>query len=330
MKSRQRNLTLFFSRFLKMNSAKTAPIALVVFAFAAVYILWGTTYLAIVIGLETIPPFLMAALRFAVAAVFLFGICIFRKDEIFSRVLYKNLLPGVVILTGGQGLLFWSEQYISSGTAAILVSSLPLWYVLLDRKNWKTYAANKLVMAGLFLGFAGIIIMFQRYLNWPEGSGTMQMLGIVAVLMAGICWALGTLWTKNHGNEYSIFANVGWQLVGGLLSCLVVAFCSGELSHFSVSSVSLRSVLATLYLALIGSVIAFVAFHWLMTVRPPAVVGTYAYVNPVIAVLLGWLVADEQITLDQIAGMIVILVSAFLVNSPKYFRRQQVIPEDKY
>ncbi len=297
---------------------KNPAIGLVLLAFAAVYILWGTTYVVIVIGLESIPPFIMAAIRFLVAGVVLFLICFFRKENILVKGIYKNLLLGTIILTGGQGLLFWSEQYIPSGTAAIVVSSLPLWYVLLDRKNWSSYFRNPLIMTGLVLGFVGIILLFQKYLQLPENTGRLHIMGMLAVVLACICWAAGTLWHKNHENKYSIFLNIGWQLTGGFISSLIVAMALNEFPKFSLAAVSLPSWLAVLYLAVIGSVVAFVAFNWLMVVRAPAVVGTYAYVNPVIAVILGWLVAGEEISLLQIAGMVIILVSAFLVNSPKY------------
>jgi drug/metabolite transporter (DMT)-like permease len=120
-----------------------------------------------------------------------------------------------------------------------------------------------------------------------------------------------------------MFLNLGWQLIGGFLSSLLIGYLSGELKSFSLSAVSMNSWLATLYLAVAGSLVAFIAFNWLMTVRPAAIVGTYAYVNPVIAVLLGWLMANEKITLLQVVGMFIILLSAFLVNSPKYLAKKE-------
>ena len=228
------------------------------------------------------------------------------------------MLLGIVILTGGQGLLAWAELYIPSGYAAILVSTLPLWYVLLDRKNWNIYFKNKLILTGLILGFFGILLLFKKYLGASTGTGVLQLLGLLAVLGACVCWAAGTLYYKNHVNQSSMFVNLGWQLIGGFLSSLLVGFFSGEFTGFSFAAVSMHSWLATLYLAVAGSLVAFIAFSWLMTVRPAAIVGTYAYVNPVIAVLLGWLMANESITLVQIAGMFIILLSAFLVNSAKY------------
>lgn len=296
---------------------------LIFIAFACTYIIWGTTYLAILIGLKTLPPFIMAAIRFFIAGSVLLIIAGVKGEKVWVGGIYKNLLLGIIILSGGQGLLAWAELYIPSGYAAILVSTLPLWYVVLDRKNWQRYFNNKLILTGLILGFVGILLLFKKYLGASTGTGFLQVAGLLAVLGACICWAAGTLYSKNNVNQNSLFINLGWQLAGGSLSCLLIGFLSGELSGFSFASVSLNSWLATLYLAVAGSLIAFIAFTWLMTVKPAAIVGTYAYINPVIAVLLGWLVANERITLLQVAGMFIILLSAFLVNSPTYVQRKR-------
>jgi drug/metabolite transporter (DMT)-like permease len=300
---------------------KKPALWLVLIAFASTYIIWGTTYFAILVGLETIPPFFMASMRFLIAGIVLLIIAGLRGENIWAPGIYKNMTLGIIILTGGQGLLFWAEQYIPSGYAAILVSTLPLWYVLLDRKNWSSYFKNKLILTGLILGFFGILLLFKKYLGASTGSSFLQFLGLLAVLLACICWAAGTLYYKNHGNQKSMFLNLGWQLMGGFLSSLLIGFFSGELNSFSLAGVSINSWLATLYLAVAGSLVAFIAFSWLMTVRPAAIVGTYAYVNPVIAVLLGWLLANEAITIPQVAGMLIILFSAFLVNSPNYMAK---------
>lgn len=301
-----------------INPDKKPVLWLVLIAFSATYIIWGTTYFAILIGLETLPPFIMGSIRFLVAGAVLMIIVALRGEDIWAPGLFKNMLLGVVILTGGQGSLFWAEQYISSGYAAVLVSTLPLWYVLLDRKNWHNYFKNKLILAGLILGFLGILLLFKKYAGVSTGSSLLQIFGLMAVLLACICWAAGTLYYKNHLNGSSMFLNLGWQLIGGFISSLLFGFLIGELNGFSLAGVSMHSWLATLYLAVAGSLIAFVAFNWLMTVKPAAIVGTYAYVNPVIAVLIGWMLANEQITFLQLIGMFIILLSAFLVNSPKY------------
>ncbi|MEO8765706.1 MAG: EamA family transporter [Ginsengibacter sp.] len=297
---------------------KKPALWLIVLAFACTYIIWGTTYIAILIGIKTLPPFIMASVRFFVAGTILLLIAALKGENVWVRGVYKNMLLGIIILSGGQGLLAWSELYIPSGYAAILVSTLPLWYVVLDRKNWSTYFKNKIILTGLLLGFAGILLLFKKYINASNDTTFLQLLGLAAVLGACVCWAWGTLYYKNQVNQGSIFLNLGWQLMGGFLSSILVSYLGGEFKGFSFGNVNINSWLATLYLSVAGSLVAFIAFNWLMTVRPAAIVGTYAYVNPVIAVLLGWLIANENISLVQVSGMVIILLSAFLVNSPKY------------
>ncbi len=308
-----------------MAGNKAPTIWLIIMAYSATYVLWGTTYFAVLVGLQTLPPFIMAAVRFLMAGLVLLLIVYIKEGRLAMPGMFKNMLLGVIILTGGQGLLFWSEQYIASGTAAILVSALPLWYVLLDTKNRKTYFSNKLILSGLVVGFLGILLLFKKYLGASTVNTQWQIFGLLAVIGACICWASGTLYYKNNVNQNSLFLNLGWQLIGGFLSSVLVAFCTLEFNSFSLANVSRNSWLATLYLAVAGTLLAFVAFSWLLTVRPAAVVGTYAYVNPVIAVLLGWLMANEEISFLQIVGMVIILFSAFLVNSPKYIRKKNEI-----
>ena len=141
---------------------KKPALWLVVIAFACTYLIWGTTYMAILIGIETLPPFLMAAIRFLVAGIALLIIAVLKGENIWARGLFRNMLLGIVILSGGQGLLAWAELYIPSGYAAILVSTLPLWYVLLDRKNWNIYFKNKVILAGLLLGFGASAAVFVK------------------------------------------------------------------------------------------------------------------------------------------------------------------------
>lgn len=291
---------------------------LVVMAFAAIYIIWGTTYVAIVIGIKTLPPFIMAAIRYIIAAVVLLIICKIRGEVIIVKDAVQKMLLGAVILTGGQASLFWAEKYIESGFTAIIVSTLPLWYVLLDRRLWGSYFKNKYIITGLILGFIGIIILFRQHASIStDGNSIMQFWGLVSILGACVFWVIGTLYYKNHENSDSLFLNLGWQLMGGCLSSLLVGFVCGELNGFSFVNVSSESWLAVIFLAVAGSLVAFIAFNWLMTVKPAAIVGTYAYVNPVIAVILGWLIADETITGLQVIGMAIVLTSAFMVNVNK-------------
>ncbi len=287
-------------------------------SFAAIYFIWGTTYLAIVIGLETIPPFTMAALRFLIASVLLIAYSMLKKEPFPTyQALLKNAVIGITVLAGGQGLLIWSEQYIASGYASILLATLPIWFVLIDRKNWSFYFKSGYILSGILLGLTGIGILFGEKLLADSSSindAKMQLFASLLVLTGAVCWVGGTLYNRSQPASGSIHKNLGYQLFFGFLSCLLIAFLLEEPVEELWIETSARSLLASVYLSVAGSIIAYVAYTWLLTQMPSAIVGTYAYVNPIVAVLLGWLVADELITQQQLIGMIIILVSAVLIN----------------
>ncbi|WP_285009857.1 EamA family transporter [Pedobacter faecalis] len=289
----------------------------VILAFAAVYIIWGTTYLAIKIGLEDFPPFLMAGFRYVVAGLLLAVICVVRRQQLIDNTVWRNILLGAVMLTLGQGVLFWAELYLSSGLTAVLVSTLPIWYIVVDRKNWKGYFNSWLTFAGIALGLAGILLLFKDQLSGGSEDGTMKLIASLTVLGSCLSWAVGSIYYKNHAQAGRLFPDVSWQLLGGAVACLLVSLFADPLASFSFSQVSLRTWAAISYLAVAGSVVAFTASYYLLSVRPPAVVGTYAYVNPIIAVLLGVLVANEHISVSQVLGIAIILVAAYLSNRAK-------------
>jgi drug/metabolite transporter (DMT)-like permease len=287
-------------------------------AFSAIYIIWGTTYLVIRIGLESVPPFLMASMRYILAGFLLLLFCRIKGEALFSKYAINNMLLGAFMLTLGQGVLFWAEKYISSGLTAVFSSTLPIWYIIADTKKWRTYFRSKLTMVSILLGIIGIIILFQS----PSGNTEQHAIGmavLASIVAVGscLCWAIGSLYFTYHHTEGSLYVNVGWQLVGGTVACLLISLITGECNIFSFKAVTTNSWLAILYLAIAGSIVAFIALYWLLARRPAPIVGTYAYVNPVIAVLLGYLIADEKITTTQVIGMIVILIAAYLANSVK-------------
>ena len=291
----------------------------VLLAFGSVYIIWGTTYLAIVIGLESIEPFLLASMRYIIAGFLLLLFCLIKKEAIFNRSALNNILLGAVMLPLGQGVLFWAEKYISSGLTAVFISTLPIWYIVADRRNWKNYFNSKLTLISILLGIIGIVILFGSPSATAEQQTTgMTIIASLVVVMSCFCWAVGSLYFKYSHKTGSLFSNIGWQLVGGVITCMLISFFTGELNKFSFSAVTANSWFAVFYLAIAGSIIAFVSLYWLLDRRPAAVVGTYAYVNPVIAVLLGYLFANESISVIQVIGMLVILIAAYLANSVKF------------
>ena len=289
----------------------------IILAFAAIYLIWGTTYLAVRIGVTTIPPFLMGAMRYLLACIAFLAWAAAKGEKMINSSVAKNLLLGAIMQTGGQAILFWSEKYISSGFTAILVGTEPIWFILLDKPQWKYCFKNKLVLLGVATGFIGIIVLFRNLFTQSSSISVSHSLQLVAsgvALLSAAVWAGGSLYFKYSKTEGSLYLNLGWQLVGGVLSCLIVSGCTGELQGFAFRNISLQSWLSVFYLAVAGSIIAFSCYNWLLTQKPSSVVGTYAYINPMIAVLVGSLLAGEQIVTTQVIGMIIILVSAWLIS----------------
>jgi len=290
----------------------------IILSFAAVYIIWGTTYLAIKIGIADMPPFFMAMWRYLIAGVLLLGYSMARKQHIFKTEVLRNFLLGCFMLTFGQAVLFWAELYVPSGLAAVLNASLPIWFIVVDRANWKTNLKNQRIIWGILIGLAGIVLLFKdQSLTGGGASGNLVIIASLIIIASCICWAIGSLYYKHHRKEENLTADVGWQLLGGMVSCFVITLFRGELNGFHFSQVSTNTWLAILYLAIAGSVLTFLALYYLLSVRPASIVGTYAYINPVVAVFLGWAMANESISKWQLAGIAVILFSAWLVNSSK-------------
>jgi drug/metabolite transporter (DMT)-like permease len=288
-------------------------------AFAAIYIIWGTTYLAIKIGIEFLPPYIMASIRYLIAGILLLTFCTIRGESIFSIDIRQNLLLGTFVMTLGQATAFWSEKYISSGLTAVFNSLLPICYIIADRRNWVNYRKSKLTLVSIGLGILGIIILFISPAAASEShTGVITVVASAVTVMSCFCWAVGSLYYKYHNKSGSLFGNLGWQLLGGVVSCLIISFIGKEWSGFDLGSVPWRGWAAVCYLAIAGSIVALIALYWLLARRPAAIVGTYAYVNPVIAVLLGYMIANEKITLIQIFGMVVILVAAYIANQVKF------------
>jgi drug/metabolite transporter (DMT)-like permease len=288
-------------------------------AFGAIYIIWGTTYLAIKIGIEEFPPFIMAAIRYFIAGVILLLICLTKRENIFSKGVGYQLLLGAFIMTFGQAIAFWSEKYIASGLTAVFNSLLPLCYIIADRRNWGNYKGSKLTILSISLGLIGIVILFINPSRASEEhTGPLSFIASVVTVAGCYFWAVGSLYYKYHKKTGSLLENVGWQLIGGMICCALIAAITREWNSFDPRVISPKSWFAVVYLAIAGSILALLALYWLLARRPAAVVGTYAYVNPVIAVILGFLIAGEQITIVQILGMVLILVAAYMANQVKF------------
>ena len=289
---------------------------LLVAAFAAVYIFWGSTYLAIKYAIETLPPFLMAGSRFVLAGSILYIWARFSKD--YEKPSFKHwrtsFIVGTLLLLGGNGGVVIAQHYISSSLAALLVATEPFWIVLLSwlwlkgaRPNWK-------VALGLLIGFVGVYLLIGGQGNSSE-NGSGQIFGAFLVVAAAFSWATGSMYGLRATTPKSSALTAGMQMLSGGLVLTLVGFLKGEWATFNIADVSTNSWFALAYLIIFGSLIGFTAYSWLLKNAQPAMVATYAYVNPVIAVFLGWLIAGESFTAQMLVGAAVIVGSVALITS---------------
>jgi drug/metabolite transporter (DMT)-like permease len=298
-----------------MNDSVTAPSRLALAsAFAIVYVVWGSTYLAILFAIDTLPPFLMASMRFLVAGVLLYAWSRTRGGAAApnSSQWRATAFVGVLLLLGGNGLVVWSEQRVPSGMAALLVGTVPCFMVLLDWLHANGQRPTRLVVAGLALGLSGLI-----WLVGPDsvmGGGRADLLGAAALVLASFSWAFGSIWSRNAPMPASPFLSTAMQMLAAGVALLGVSFLLGEPSRFDVGAVSLRSWLGFAYLVVLGSLVAFSAYVWLLRATTPARVSTYAYVNPVVAVLLGAAFAGEALTLRMVVAAVVIVSGVALIT----------------
>jgi drug/metabolite transporter (DMT)-like permease len=289
----------------------------IVAAFAAVYVIWGTTYLAIRIGVETIPPFVMAGVRFVLAGGALMAFLVARGASLPKRVHWRSaLIIGLLMLVGGNGLLTFAEQRVASGMAAMIVGTAPMWITLLQWLAYKGKRPTAQVVVGLVIGFVGIALLVD-----PTQNAGSDWLGIGIVLVATLFWAIGGLYSRRAVVPEDTLMGTAAEMLTGGLTLLVLSAVTGEGARLDLQAVSLPSVLATLYLSIFGSIVAYSAFIWLMKTVDPAKVATNAYVNPVIAVFLGWLVMGEAVTAQMVSAMGIILIAVLIINTKlKLFR----------
>ncbi len=287
-----------------------------ILCYLAICIIWGTTYYAISLALQHgIPPFMLGVLRFFLAGFLIVFIGFFKQQLVFkAEIILPNLLIGALMMGGGQGLIFWAQQHIASGYASIIEASLPLWFVLLDNHERKNYLNNNKIITGLVIGFIGILLLFITQLMPGSFHNNMAFLGVVASFLSCICWVVASLHYKKRFPATPLMATIGWQLFGGMICCLLLSILTKEIAGFSISKIVTNAWICVFYLAVAGSVVAFMAYQYLLRHWAPAIVGTYAYINPLIAVLIGHFVAAEIVNVYQLAGMMTILAAAYLIN----------------
>lgn len=309
---------------------KSASPLLVVIAFATVYLVWGSTYFFIQRAIEHIPPFILGAIRFLIAGGLLLGWCAIRGEKLFNWAHIKPaLVSGLLMLFVGNGAVIWAEQSLASSLVAVLVSSAPIWFVVLDKPKWKENLTSSSTILGLIVGFIGVILLFSEQASKALGAGNgHQVIGLIVLIIGAMAWAGGSLYSKYNSRSTSATVNTAWQMLAAGIVFVPGSFINHEWSTFQLSSVTTGSWLSVLYLITMGSLAGFSAYVWLLQVRPATQVSTYAYVNPVVAVLLGVLFAGEHITFLQIAGLAVILLSVLLINLAKYRSEKKPVASD--
>ncbi len=292
---------------------------LVVAAFAAVYIFWGSTYIGIALAIKSTPPFLMAAIRFFVAGFILYIWRIVRGEKTPDTIsVTKNAFAGILMLFFGTTALIWVEQYLPAGLSSIIIATTPFWFIVLDKKHWKENFSDKFIILGLAVGLAGIIMLSANKNSINLQGNKMQLISFFVLLFGSILWATGSLYSKYTITNGSTSIKASIQMMAAGLTALLVSLFTGEFNHFSWSQITMSSFGAMLYLITFGSLVGFIAYIWLLDVRPPAIVGTYAYVNPAVAMFLGWWILNEKITSAQIVALFIILSGVLLVNLSKY------------
>jgi drug/metabolite transporter (DMT)-like permease len=294
-------------------------------AFFLIYFIWGSTYLAIRFAIASIPPFLMAGWRFMLAGLLMTVFLRLRGVPLPSWSQYWRLaVVGIFLFVGGNGLVVWAEQYIDSGLAALLVSTLPLWLIVLDWL-WAAGPAPRLqALLGIALGVAGTVVLIKPEWLLPslvesqsvatETTLTGQAaLASIIVVLASVLWAIGSIYSKKFSKPQSVFMSAACQMTGGGAALLMLSFGLGEPAQFHLAAVTTSSMIGFGYLMIFGSMIAISAYVWLLQNASAASISTYAFVNPLVALLLGWLIADEPLTLPILVGAAIILVGVVLV-----------------
>ncbi|MFZ0734378.1 MAG: EamA family transporter [Candidatus Sulfotelmatobacter sp.] len=298
-----------------MHTAQRPHRWMVILAFGLVYLFWGSTYLAIDIAVQTIPPALMCGLRFSVAGLVILLVCALtgRKILYSPRQIFLAAIVGLLLLMGGNLTLSYAELAVSSGLAALIIAITPLWFLVLDSLLLGDHHISWRGKAGLFLGIVGLFVLV-----WPElraGSlGRRELFRSLSLIGGSFSWALGSVLSKRWQSGMDVFGAAGWQITAAGAGNFLFAFLIGDASHVAWT---FRGLGAVSYLVVCGSWIGYTAYIWLLDHVPTSKVSTYAYVNPVVAVFLGWLILHERVDRFILAGSAIVVLSVILVTSAK-------------
>lgn len=308
-----------------MSITRTPPRRwLLLLAFLIVYIVWGSSYIGISFAIETIPPTVMTGTRFVLAGGVLIVWALRVGSPMPTRRQWRSgFIAGGLLFLANNGLIVLATSMgVPTGVSALLIGTTPMWIVILTSLHERT-RPNSGTLIGLALGTLGIGLLVN--LNGALSGGSSELLGAVIVIVAALFWALGSLYARNADMPANPLMSTGIQLFCGGLLQMALSVANGSLFSIDISAISFRSVFAMIYLAIFASIIAFTAFTWLMRVANPALVTTYAYVNPVVAVILGWIFRGEQLTMRTLlAGAIIIAAVVILTRASRSAARRPV------
>jgi drug/metabolite transporter (DMT)-like permease len=285
-----------------------------VLAFLAVYLIWGSTYLAIRVAEETLPPFFMAGTRFVVAGLILFAWVKLRGVSPRESKSHwgSALVVGGLMLMGGHGAVVWAEQWVPSGLVSLLVATVPLWMAF---SYWLQGGSKPSlrVAGGLVLGFAGVVLLVGSLEDL--GNANVGLIGGVVVVFGAFLWANGSLYSRSGKLPSSPLLATAMEMIAGGTLLLVASFVTGEWMRIRLDLVSMRSLIAWVYLVAFGALVAFTCYIWLLKTCSPSRVSTYAYVNPIVAMFLGWALAQEPITARNTLAAVTILASVIIITT---------------
>jgi drug/metabolite transporter (DMT)-like permease len=310
------------TRAIEHEDGRAAP-ALIWTALTAVYIIWGTTYLAIRVSNETLPPLIAAGFRFFVAGLVLYAVTVRRGDVIGDRPTRRNWIAAAIVgfglVAGGNGLVVLAERTVPSGTISLIIALVPLWMALVDRVLLR-HQVGWLTTLGLVMGFGGAALL----IGGTAFDGHAPLSGLLVGVVASISWTSASLYSRNASLPKRPLVGAGMEMMIGGLVLVVAGIARGEIPLVRFEDFSMESLLALGYLITIGSWVGYTSYVWLLRNARTSLVSTYAYVNPVVAVFLGWLILDETITFRTLlAGAIIVVAVAIIISTGRPERREE-------
>lgn len=285
-------------------------------SYFSIYIFWGATFIAITYGLKSFPPFILTGLRFLIAGLLLLLYRASKGDAIFNAKNWGyNAISGILILTGGTGLVVWAEQYVSATEAAVAIGTGPFWFILLDKKNWTKNFSNPLLIVGLILGFSGLILFLKNAaLAETNVTFNQKIIAYFVLIASSISWVLGALYSRKNKAKQPFLLNSSQQLIAAGLSAFIFATLKSEWGIMNWSTLRQDAIIGLTFLIFFGSIIAYIAYTWLIQNQPASRVSTHTYVNPIVAAILGFIFIGTKLNHFQIASFIIILIGVILIN----------------